>query len=81
MTEIDPNGVVAARLGQLRHDLPEFKVHDRNRFSEMMLQAVRTPPPEYARIIDVNLGNSTIDADLMVQWELGKNACAASAQH
>ncbi len=78
MTEIDPNGVVAARLGQLRHDLPEFKVHDPNRFSEMMLQAVRTPPPEYARIIDVNLGNSTVDADLMVRLAQTKRSVLCS---
>jgi glyoxylase-like metal-dependent hydrolase (beta-lactamase superfamily II)/rhodanese-related sulfurtransferase len=78
VSEIGTDGVVSAELGMLRHNLPEFKIRDREAFTTMMQNAVRTPPSEYAEIIDLNAGRSKADADRIVQLELGKNECAAS---
>jgi glyoxylase-like metal-dependent hydrolase (beta-lactamase superfamily II)/rhodanese-related sulfurtransferase len=79
VSEIGPEGVVSAELGALRENLPEFGLRDCEIFTRMMQDAVRTPPAEYAEIIDINAGRSTAGADHIVQLELGKNECAASA--
>ena len=81
ISEIGPDGVVSAPLGDLRRDLPELRISDLAAFTEAMKRAVRTPPPEYAEIIDVNLGKTKADPDRLVEWELGKNQCAASVSH
>ncbi len=81
ISEIDPDGVVSAKLGDLRRDLVELQIPNSDLFIEAMKQAVRTPPPEYARIIETNLGRSEADSERAVEWELGKNQCAASVSH
>ncbi|HXV78298.1 MAG TPA: MBL fold metallo-hydrolase [Candidatus Binatia bacterium] len=81
ISEIGPDGVVSAWLGDLRRDLPELRISELAEFTEAMKRAVRTPPPEYAEIIDVNLGKTKSDPDRAVEWELGKNQCAASVSH
>ena len=81
ISEIGSDGVVSAQLGDLRRDLPELRIADVAAFTEAMKRAVRTPPPEYAEIIDVNLGKTKADPDRAVEWELGKNQCAASVSH
>jgi glyoxylase-like metal-dependent hydrolase (beta-lactamase superfamily II)/rhodanese-related sulfurtransferase len=78
ITEIGPAGVVAATLGELRCALPELQIDEPGSFTEAMKRMVRTPPAEYADIIDVNLGRIQADPDHRVEWELGKNQCAAS---
>ena len=81
ISEIDPDGVVSARLGDLRRELVELQITDSDSFTEVMKQGVRTAPPEYARIIETNLGKSEADNEHAVEWELGKNQCAASLSH
>jgi glyoxylase-like metal-dependent hydrolase (beta-lactamase superfamily II)/rhodanese-related sulfurtransferase len=78
VTEIGPTGVVSTTLGELRRDLPEFQIAEPASFTEAMKRAVRTPPPQYAAIIDANLGKTKANPDRLVEWELGKNQCAAS---
>lgn len=79
VSEIGPDGFVGAELGILRKSLDEFRVRDCETFTRMMQDAVRTPPAEYAKIIDLNAGRSTADTADVVQLELGKNECAAGA--
>ena len=81
ISEIGPAGVVSATLSELRRDLPELQISELASFAKAMEQSVRTPPPEYAEIIDANLGKTKADADRLVEWELGKNQCAASIHH
>jgi glyoxylase-like metal-dependent hydrolase (beta-lactamase superfamily II) len=81
IAEIGADGVVSVQLGVLRRDLPELRISDLASFTEAMKRAVRTPPPEYAEIVDVNLGKTKADPDRAVEWELGKNQCAASVSH
>jgi glyoxylase-like metal-dependent hydrolase (beta-lactamase superfamily II)/rhodanese-related sulfurtransferase len=79
LSEIGAHGVVSATLGELRRDLPELRIAELPSFIEAMTRAVRTPPAEYAGIIDANLGKTGADPDRAVEWELGRNQCAASA--
>jgi len=76
--EIGADGLVSARLGELRRDLPELRMTDPGLFVEAMKRAMRTPPPQYAEIIDANLGKTEINPERAIEWELGKNQCAAS---
>jgi hypothetical protein len=46
-------------------------------FIEAMKSTTRTPPPQYAEIIDANLGKTEINPERAIEWELGKNQCAA----
>lgn len=77
--DIGSDGVVAARLGDLRRTVPELQIHNENAFVAAMQAALRPPPPEYAEIIRANLGLTVIDPVKGREWELGKNQCAASA--
>jgi glyoxylase-like metal-dependent hydrolase (beta-lactamase superfamily II) len=81
VSEIGPDGVVSASLGDLRERLPEFRESSERNFVEAMVRSVRTPPESYASIIRTNLGAAHPDAAHMTEWELGKNECAASAHH
>jgi glyoxylase-like metal-dependent hydrolase (beta-lactamase superfamily II)/rhodanese-related sulfurtransferase len=80
-SEIGANGIVSARLADLRHRLPEFSIDTEQAFIETMLRAVRTPPAAYADIIRTNLGSPAPDAAHITEWELGKNQCAAGTPH
>jgi glyoxylase-like metal-dependent hydrolase (beta-lactamase superfamily II)/rhodanese-related sulfurtransferase len=81
ISEIGSDGVVSATLGDLRRDLPELGISDPAAFTETMKHAVRNPPPEYAEIIRANLGKAEANPARAVEWELGRNQCAASANH
>jgi glyoxylase-like metal-dependent hydrolase (beta-lactamase superfamily II) len=77
VSEINSDGIVSARLGDLRGELPEFHFAAEQAFVDAMVAGVTTPPAAYAEIIRTNLGLASPDAVQMTQWELGKNECAA----
>ncbi|MHB0970568.1 MAG: MBL fold metallo-hydrolase [Thermoanaerobaculia bacterium] len=77
-SEIDAAGVVRGRLGHLRKTVPELQIRSEDEFVEAMKKALKTPPAIYEKIIKVNLGEQTVDAETASEWELGKNQCAAS---
>jgi len=81
VAEIGANDIVSATLGDLRRHLSELRISDLTLFTEVMQRAVRTSPPEYAEIINTNLGKTQTDFTRAVEWELGKNQCAASVTH
>jgi glyoxylase-like metal-dependent hydrolase (beta-lactamase superfamily II) len=78
--EIGPDGVVSGRLGSLRRDVQEMKIRDERRFVEAMRAAVREPPQTYARIVRANRGLESPSEEEKLEWELGKNRCAAEAR-
>jgi len=78
--EIGAEGVVSARLGRLRSDLAEMKIRDERGFVEAMRAAVREPPAAYARIVRANRGLESPSEEEKLEWELGKNRCAAEAK-
>jgi len=81
MTEIGPDGVVSARLGDLRERLVEFHTPGEDAFVALMVESVRTPPTAYSEIIKTNLGLGRPEPLQITEWELGKNECAASGRH
>ncbi len=76
--EISPEGVVWAALGALRASVPELQIATAEDFVSAVRQAVKDPPPAYAGIIRVNLGEPASDEQVS-EWELGKNQCAVSS--
>jgi glyoxylase-like metal-dependent hydrolase (beta-lactamase superfamily II) len=79
VAEISPEGVVWARLGDLRRNLPEMQIRTAAEFVEAVRVAVRDPPKAYAEIMNVNLG-AVASEEKISEWELGKNQCAGSAR-
>ena len=77
-SEISAEGVVWAELGALRASVPELQLATAEDFVSAVRQSVKEPPPAYAGIIRVNLGEAASD-ELISEWELGKNQCAVSA--
>jgi glyoxylase-like metal-dependent hydrolase (beta-lactamase superfamily II) len=76
--EMSPEGVVWGRLGDLRASVPELQLATPEAFVSAVRGAVKDPPAEYARIIQVNLGTPASEEQVS-EWELGKNQCAVSA--
>jgi glyoxylase-like metal-dependent hydrolase (beta-lactamase superfamily II)/rhodanese-related sulfurtransferase len=78
VSEIGPDGVVSARLGDLRRTIPALQISSEQEFVEAMQAAVSSPPESYAHIVRVNLGQASVGSEKVTEWELGKNQCAAS---
>jgi glyoxylase-like metal-dependent hydrolase (beta-lactamase superfamily II) len=76
--EMGPDGVVAARLGDLRRRLPELALPDEDAFVAAVKAGMSEPPEAYARMVGVNLGLEAAEPDKLAEWELGKNQCAAT---
>lgn len=75
--EIDEEGVVSAALGSLRAVSPELQITDEEEFVAAMRVAVTEPPEAYRKIIGANLGIVGVLEEEAIEWELGKNECAA----
>lgn len=79
MGEMGPDGVVAARLGDLRLRVPEMRLRTAEELVDAVRAAVKEPPAAYGEIIRVNLGLASADPDKIAEWELGPNQCAVAA--
>jgi glyoxylase-like metal-dependent hydrolase (beta-lactamase superfamily II)/rhodanese-related sulfurtransferase len=78
VAEISGDGVVSGRLGDLRRSVPEMRIATADAFVAAVAGAIDEPPKAYASIVEVNLGAEAPE-EAIVEWELGKNRCAASA--
>jgi len=76
--ELDRDGVVQRRLGDIRTTSPEWALPTETAFVEAMRRAVKPPPEVYQQIIAANLSAASVPEDRASEWELGKNQCAAS---
>lgn len=76
--ELDRDGVVRRRLGDIRATSPELALPTEAAFVEAMRRAVKSPPEIYQRIIEANLSPTSVPEEKAAEWELGKNQCAAS---
>jgi len=77
--ELDRDGVVQRRLGDIRAASPELALPTEAAFVEAMRRAVKPPPEVYQQIIAANLSPARVPDEKASEWELGKNQCAASA--
>lgn len=76
--ELDGDGVVQRRLGDIRAASPELGLPTEVAFVEAMRRAVKPPPDVYQKILDANLSSGVVPDEKASEWELGKNQCAAS---
>ena len=79
-SDIGPDGVVSARLGQVRASAPEFRMRTEQEFVAAMTQAAGSAPAAYSEILRVNLGLAQAEEEEATEWELGKNECAAQSK-
>jgi len=75
--ELRADGTVAARLGELRREVPEMRIRDEEEFAAAMRRSARPAPEAYLRLVQVNLGELQPEEEKLVEWELGRNECAA----
>lgn len=76
--ELDSNGVVQRRLGDIRAASPELALPTEEAFVDAMRGSVKPPPEVYQKIIAANLAPGGVPDELASEWELGKNQCAVS---
>ena len=68
-------GPHAARLGDLRERLAAF-AEDREAFIDRIVGSMGDPPANFERVVAVNLGRESVDAETAFELELGPNNCA-----
>jgi glyoxylase-like metal-dependent hydrolase (beta-lactamase superfamily II)/rhodanese-related sulfurtransferase len=76
--EMDRDGVIERRLGDIRAASPELGLPTEVAFVEAMRGAVKPPPEQYQHVIAANLSSEAVPEEKASEWELGKNQCAAS---
>ena len=74
--EPDAGGAVTARLGELRR-LPVFDM-PADEFVEYVTGDMPPRPANFERVIAINLGRESADAEEAFELELGPNNCAAT---
>jgi len=76
--ELDGDGVVQRRLGDIRAASPELALSTEEAFVEAMRRSVKPPPEVYQKIVAANLSPGMVRDEQASEWELGKNQCAVS---
>ncbi|MFC7772021.1 MULTISPECIES: MBL fold metallo-hydrolase [Salinirubellus] len=76
-TDVTPGEPVSTTIGQVRTELELLNV-DRETFVRQLTAALPEKPPNYERIIDINVGRDAADEAATTELELGPNNCAAT---
>jgi glyoxylase-like metal-dependent hydrolase (beta-lactamase superfamily II)/rhodanese-related sulfurtransferase len=76
LSEIGRDGLVSQLLGVLRSQAPELRLESEELFVQAMASRVAPPPPHYALVARINLGELAGSEDQIREWELGRNQCA-----
>ncbi|MEF8901646.1 MAG: MBL fold metallo-hydrolase, partial [Halovenus sp.] len=76
-TDVTPGEPVSTTIGQVRTELELLNV-DRETFVRQLTAAIPEKPPNYERIIDINVGRDAADEEATTELELGPNNCAAT---
>jgi len=75
--EIATDGIVGARLGDLRRDHESMRL-DENAFIARILSGIPGAPPHYDTIRRINMGLPLPPPEEAAEMELGRNECALS---
>ncbi|CAM3341917.1 MBL fold metallo-hydrolase [Hydrogenibacillus schlegelii] len=76
-TEINARGVVGARLGDLRRINELLREIDRKAFTAAVEASASTErPPNFEKIIAINVGKLTVAPEEEIELEIGPNRCA-----
>lgn len=73
---IDPGTEISTTIESLRTTVPILQ-EERDLFLERIVKNTNEKPPNYERVIAINLGQANADADEAIELELGPNRCAA----
>jgi glyoxylase-like metal-dependent hydrolase (beta-lactamase superfamily II)/rhodanese-related sulfurtransferase len=76
-TDVTPGEPVSTTIGQVRKELELLNV-DRETFVRQLTAALPEKPPNYERIININVGRDAADEETTTELELGPNNCAAT---
>jgi glyoxylase-like metal-dependent hydrolase (beta-lactamase superfamily II) len=74
--EINEEGIVGARLGDIRANNEVMRTQDREQFTEMVAGTSGATPPNYEEIIRINRGDVQVPVDVATELEIGPNRCA-----
>jgi glyoxylase-like metal-dependent hydrolase (beta-lactamase superfamily II)/rhodanese-related sulfurtransferase len=77
--EISADGIVGARLGDLRRDNESMRL-DENAFIARILSGIPAAPPHYETIRRINMGLPLPSPEEAAVMEIGKNECALSGR-
>ncbi|MCE7791643.1 MBL fold metallo-hydrolase [Salipaludibacillus sp. CUR1] len=78
LKELDEQGRVEARLGDLYEENEGLQVEDENEFRKMVTENLPPQPNSYKEIRQTNMGKVTPDAEEETEMEIGPNRCAVS---
>jgi glyoxylase-like metal-dependent hydrolase (beta-lactamase superfamily II) len=74
--EINAQGVVGAKLGDIRASNEVMRTENREQFTEMVAGASGATPPNYEEIVQINRGIAHVTAEEATTLEIGPNRCA-----
>lgn len=76
ITELDQNGTVSAKLGDLFHHNPGLNIADEAEFRKTVTENLPPQPNSYQEIRQTNMGKINPDEEQRREMETGPNRCA-----
>ena len=76
MEELNEDGSVAKRLGDLFRDNHGLNIQDEQEFRELVTKNLPPQPNAYQDIRHMNMGKITPDLEVQREMEIGPNRCA-----
>ncbi|MDR0269961.1 MAG: MBL fold metallo-hydrolase [Paenibacillus sp.] len=76
ITELDQNGAVFAKLGDLFHQNPGLNIVDEAVFRKTVTEGLPPQPNSYQEIRQTNMGKINPDEEQQREMEIGPNRCA-----
>jgi glyoxylase-like metal-dependent hydrolase (beta-lactamase superfamily II) len=76
ITELDQNGTVSAKLGDLFHHNPGLNITDEAEFRKTVTENLPPQPNSYQEIRQTNMGKINPDEEQRREMETGPNRCA-----
>lgn len=74
--EINEEGYVGARLGDIRSENETMRTTDVELFTEMVAGQTGATPPNFEAIVDINRGIKHVTVEEATELEIGPNRCA-----
>ena len=74
--ELNEDGTVAKRLGDLFKENHGLNIEDESEFRHIVTDHLPPQPNAYQQIRQVNMGKITPDDDEQTEMEIGPNRCA-----
>ncbi|BAU28073.1 glyoxylase-like metal-dependent hydrolase (beta-lactamase superfamily II) [Aneurinibacillus soli] len=76
LREVNEQGIVGAKLGEIREKNQVMRTKDRELFTEMVAGTSGATPPNYDEILKINRGDVQVPLDVATELEIGPNRCA-----